>query len=179
MSKEEILKELSEIREEMRVEEEKMHAVHLKYNAMAELEYPTKDYVAKYREMSAKRLNLEKQLSREEKNKAFRAALIERARAKQSKSDDEIRYEKSRDMIPSKDELARELQERLVQCCIEFILEKGDMDISEVRFSADSLQESADNGEWTCSTDSSISLYGYVWNDETKSNDRAKIGEYI
>lgn len=55
------------------------------------------------------------------------------------------------------EEMIAELQERLVQCCIDFIKEKNVGDLERVDFCADSLQTSAEYGEWTPATDSSIS----------------------
>lgn len=57
--------------------------------------------------------------------------------------------------------LARELQERLVQCCIDFIREKHDCNIERVGFTADALQISARHGKWTPATDSTCTLEGY------------------
>ena len=57
---------------------------------------------------------------------------------------------------------AKELQERLVQCCIDYINEIDDEEIQEVDFRADCLQESAIHGHWDPATDSSIELQTYV-----------------
>lgn len=62
-------------------------------------------------------------------------------------------------------EMAKELQERLVQCCIDYINENGDKDIQEVHFNADELQESAKNKEWSPCTDSFIELCSYKKED--------------
>ena len=59
-----------------------------------------------------------------------------------------------------KNELARQLQERLVQCCIDFINETGDKEIQRVCFTADMLQESASFGSWHACTDSTSELEG-------------------
>ena len=56
--------------------------------------------------------------------------------------------------------LARALQERLVQCCIDFIKETGNKDIWRVIFTADCLQESAKAGSWQSCTDSTCELQG-------------------
>lgn len=53
---------------------------------------------------------------------------------------------------------ARELQERLVQCCIDYINEIDNKDIDRVIFSADCLQESAKAGYWQPCTDSTCEL---------------------
>lgn len=52
------------------------------------------------------------------------------------------------------------LQERLVQCCIDFINETGNKDIWRVSFTADCLQESAKEGKWTSYTDSTCEVEG-------------------
>ena len=54
--------------------------------------------------------------------------------------------------------LARQLQERLVQCCIDFIKETGDTRIDRVSFTADCLQESSKHGSWQPCTDSTCEL---------------------
>lgn len=54
----------------------------------------------------------------------------------------------------------KQLQEILVQTVIDFINERNLTDIDAVCFSADGLSTSAKYGEWTCSTDSSISIEG-------------------
>ena len=61
--------------------------------------------------------------------------------------------------------LARELQERLVQCCIDFIREKKLDDVERVCFTADALHASAEAGEWTYHTDSTCELQGYDINE--------------
>lgn len=53
-----------------------------------------------------------------------------------------------------------ELQERLVQTCIDFINEKGLDDIYLVEFNADALADSAKEGKWTGDTDSWIAVDG-------------------
>lgn len=78
--------------------------------------------------------------------------------------------------IPCQDELARELQARLVQTCLDFIKEKGDKYIWRVEFTADSLQESAKDGRWMPCTDSFIELEGLVWDPEIKAVVRKEIG---
>lgn len=54
----------------------------------------------------------------------------------------------------------RELQDILVQTCIDFINENKIDDLEEVDFRVDMLQESAKYGSWQPCTDSSISGYG-------------------
>lgn len=66
--------------------------------------------------------------------------------------------------VMSKEEgqqLAYELQKRLVQCCIDFIREKKLNDVERVDFNADALHHSAEHGEWTPATDSCCVIKGY------------------
>jgi len=63
---------------------------------------------------------------------------------------------------PEANKLARELQDRLVQCCLDFINEKGNTDIWRVNFTADCLQESAKHGKWCACTDSVCELENEV-----------------
>lgn len=71
----------------------------------------------------------------------------------------------------------KELQERMVQLCIDFLTEYELDDIQEVKFSADMLQESKKYGEWTSATDSFIDVYGFQAN-EHGLEERRIIGEY-
>lgn len=80
--------------------------------------------------------------------------------------------------IPCQDELAKELQERLVQTCLDFIREKGDKYIWRVEFTADGLQESAKEGKWMPCTDSFITLEGIVFDESVKYAVRKEIGHY-
>lgn len=59
---------------------------------------------------------------------------------------------------PESNKLASELQDRLVQCCIDFINEKGNLTIDRVSFSVDALQESSKYGSWQPCTDSTCEL---------------------
>ena len=59
-----------------------------------------------------------------------------------------------------------DLQEVLVQDVIEFINDRGLEDIDAVHFGADGLTVSAKEGEWTPSTDSSITVEGLDTTDE-------------
>lgn len=67
---------------------------------------------------------------------------------------------------PESNKLARELQDRLVQCCLDFINEKGvdASKIDRVMFTADCLQESAKYGSWQACTDSTCELE--TWTDD-------------
>ena len=71
----------------------------------------------------------------------------------------------------------KELQERMVKLCIDYINEHKLDDIDEVRFSADMLQESSKHGEWTPATDSFIDVYGFQ-KDDSGLLSRKLIGEY-
>lgn len=72
----------------------------------------------------------------------------------------------------------KELQERMVQLCIDFIKEYELDDLDEVKFTADMLQESSKYGEWTPATDSFIDVYGFQ-KDENGFMSRKIIGEYF
>mgnify|MGYP003517997863 CR=1 FL=1 len=63
-------------------------------------------------------------------------------------------------------EQTRELQDILVQTCIDFINENELKDVDAVYFSADSLQESARCNEWTISTDSFLTLEGMEYDEK-------------
>ena len=80
----------------------------------------------------------------------------------------------------------KELQEKLVQTCIDFIKEKNLTDIDAVRFNVDGLGDSIEFGEWTSGMDSYIGVEGLQ--EETyacKNGDtytlriRKFIGEYM
>ena len=58
------------------------------------------------------------------------------------------------------EEHIKELQEILVQTCIDYINKHGLKDIYAVRFNADSLSESAEFGSWQACTDSYIKVEG-------------------
>lgn len=63
---------------------------------------------------------------------------------------------------PESHKLARALQDRLVQCCIDFINETKNTDICRVIFTADCLQGSAKYGEWSACTDSTCEIENEV-----------------
>ena len=75
----------------------------------------------------------------------------------------------------TKDEHIKELQERLVQTCIDFINEKGLTDIYAVNFRADDLAFSAKYGEWTPTTDAYIKVEGIRMERYKRKN--GEIGE--
>ena len=58
------------------------------------------------------------------------------------------------------EEHIKELQEILVQTCIDYIKKNNLTDVDAVHFSADGLGESVEYGEWTPGTDSYIKLTG-------------------
>lgn len=72
---------------------------------------------------------------------------------------------------------AYELQQRIVQLCIDFIKERNLTDIYEVTFNADNLNESALYGEWTPATDSYLSLIGSQQEDDSRYPVRKIIAE--
>ena len=67
-------------------------------------------------------------------------------------------------------EKAKELQIRLIECCIKFLTETGDIDIDMVEFRADGLQESVMFGGWHPFTDSYLGIYGV---DEDKDGTKS------
>ena len=78
-----------------------------------------------------------------------------------------------------------ELQEILVQTCIDYINKRGLTDIYAVSFNADSLNESATYGSWQSCTDSYIKVEGINDMNLIRKNGkidkfptRYKIGEY-
>ena len=80
--------------------------------------------------------------------------------------------------VTTEDQLS-ELQDILVQVCINYININGLTDIDEITFSADSLQRSAHFGKWVPATDSYIRAVGYeeTNNGETNYFKRKKIGD--
>lgn len=80
----------------------------------------------------------------------------------------------------------KELQQRLVQTCVDFVKEKNLTDIDAVRFNVDGLEDSIEFGEWTPGMDSYIGVEGLQEDTYTgKSGDpytfrvRKFIGEYM
>ena len=60
------------------------------------------------------------------------------------------------------DVLISKLQDKLVQCCIDFINENNLGDLERVNFNVDGLQISSELGEWSPATDSFISGFKFV-----------------
>lgn len=74
----------------------------------------------------------------------------------------------------------KELQEKLVQTCIDFIKERNLTDIYEVGFSVDGLEKNAINcGQWVPAMDSYISVVGLQNDDDLNWRVRKIIGEYM
>lgn len=80
----------------------------------------------------------------------------------------------------------KELQQRLVQTCIDFIKEKNLTDIDAVRFNVDGLEDSIEFGEWTPGMDSYIGVEGlqdesYLdrYDESYSFRVRKFIGEYM
>ena len=72
----------------------------------------------------------------------------------------------------------RDLQERLVQTCIDFIRERKLTDIDEVGFSVDGLERNAlEFGEWVPGIDSHISVAGLQKDENINWRVRKLIGE--
>ena len=80
--------------------------------------------------------------------------------------------------VTTEDQLS-ELQDILVQVCINYININGLTDIDEIAFNADSLQRSAHFGKWVPATDSYIRAVGYETINDGKNNYsiRKKIGD--
>ena len=80
--------------------------------------------------------------------------------------------------VTTEDQLS-ELQDILVQVCINYININGLTDIDEIAFNADSLQHSAHFGKWVPTTDSYIRAVGYEKINDGKNNYciRKKIGD--
>ena len=86
----------------------------------------------------------------------------------------------------TKTEHIKELQEILVQTCIDYINKHDLTDIWGVYFQADNLSVSAKFGEWTPATDSSISVEGIGTHkfirengEEWNTGERYEIGRYM
>ena len=76
-------------------------------------------------------------------------------------------------------ENVKELQQKMVQLCIDYINEYNLTDIEEVHFTADELQTSAKEGVWSPMTDSYIGLYGYQKEEDTDLVARKLIREWF
>ena len=78
----------------------------------------------------------------------------------------------------TKKEHVKELQEKLVQDCIDYINEHELTDIEEIQFSVDELQFSSKEGQWTPQTDSFIYAYGHQ-EDESGHIVRKLVADYF
>ena len=61
--------------------------------------------------------------------------------------------------------LARELQQKLVDCCINFFTENPNKNVDRIAFSMDYIQSSVDFGSWHPNSDS----YCEIFNEHNKS----------
>ena len=137
---------------------------------------PIGELTLKYRRKTPKKINKEEFMRKRE---AERKARLERYPEKLKKlineyetlNEDERRafgtetsphffYYEDYDYPQTTKEDTKELLETLVQTCIDFINERQLKDIECVSFRADALQASAEEGEWTPSTDASVLLLG-------------------
>jgi hypothetical protein len=73
----------------------------------------------------------------------------------------------------------KDLQERLVQCCIDFIKERNLTEIWGINLSVDGLPESVEYGKWMGYTDSHIRIEGLQMEEDYGFKTRAFIGEYM
>ena len=71
-------------------------------------------------------------------------------------------FEKKESKNKTTDVLIAQLQDRLIQCCIDFINENNLGDLERVDFTADGLQISSEFGEWSPATNSFISGSEFV-----------------
>ena len=71
----------------------------------------------------------------------------------------------------------KELQELLVQTCINFIKERNLSDIYNIGFGCDGLTDSIEFGEWTPNMDSNICVEGLQYDEKIDLNVRKLIGE--
>jgi len=74
-------------------------------------------------------------------------------------------------------ENVKELQEQMVQLCIDYLNANNLDDVEEVQFTADMLQVSKKHGKWSSATDSFIEVYGFQ-DDENGIKVRKLVGEY-
>lgn len=74
---------------------------------------------------------------------------------------------------------ARDLLNILVQTTINFLKERNLYDVCEVGFSVDGLYDSVTYGEWTPSTDASISFVGLQEDDDKEFRVRKTITDYM
>lgn len=85
-------------------------------------------------------------------------------------------YENFENPVTTKENI-KELQEKIVQLCIDYINNHNLTDIDEIHFNADELQFSSKYKKWTPQTDSYIGVFGQQ-KDENGIIVRKKIGDY-
>ena len=97
-------------------------------------------------------------------NKIKEKTLIERKETSKKEYEEYKKhyFEKKASKNKTTDVLIAKLQDRLVQCCIDFINENNLGDLERVDFNADGLQISSEFGKWSPATDSFISGYEFV-----------------
>ena len=97
-------------------------------------------------------------------NRIKEKTLIERKETlKKEREEYNKRYfEKKESKNKTTDVLIARLQDRLIQCCIDFINENNLGDLERVDFNVDGLQISSEFGEWSPATDSFISGSEFV-----------------
>ena len=97
-------------------------------------------------------------------NRIKEKTLIERKETlKKEREEYNKRYfEKKESKNKTTDVLIAKLQDRLIQCCIDFINENNLGDLERVDFTADGLQISSKFGKWSPATDSFISGSEFV-----------------
>lgn len=97
-------------------------------------------------------------------NRIKEKTLIERKETlKKEREEYNKRYlEKKESKNKTTDILIAKLQDRLIQCCIDFINENNLGDLERVDFTADGLQISSEFGKWSPATDSFISGSEFV-----------------
>lgn len=97
-------------------------------------------------------------------NRIKEKTLIERKETlKKEREEYNKRYlEKKESKNKTTDVLIAQLQDRLIQCCIDFINENNLGDLERVDFTADGLQISSEFGKWSPATDSFISGSEFV-----------------
>ena len=97
-------------------------------------------------------------------NRIKEKTLIERKETlKKEREEYNKRYlEKKESKNKTTDVLIAKLQDRLIQCCIDFINENNLGDLERVDFTADGLQISSEFGKWSPATDSFISGSEFV-----------------
>ena len=97
-------------------------------------------------------------------NKIKEKTLIERKETSKNEYEEYKKHylEKKASKNNTTDVLIAQLQDRLVQCCIDFINENNLGDLERVDFNADGLQISSEFGKWSPATDSFISGYEFV-----------------